>query len=95
MFKCFTGAVAGIVLPKLQKSEEESGMKAEEPESQVDPPSPVLEDAEAAGSSDSKETADTRTSISSLCFYYLKNMANCLRDKASLSYVNQKYFICR
>lgn len=91
-----TEAVAGIVLSKLQNSEEESGMKkAEEPESQVDLPSPVLEDAEAAGSSDSKETADTRTSVSSLCFCYLKNVANCLRDKAGLSYVNQNYFNCR
>lgn len=67
--------------------------KAEEPESQMDLPSPVLGDTEAAGSSDSKETADTRTSDSSLCFCYLKNVANCLHDKSSPSYVNQKYFI--
>lgn len=66
---------------------------AEEPESQVDLPSPVLEDTEAAGSSDSKETADTRTSVSSLCFYYVKNVANCLYENDSCSYVNQKYFI--
>lgn len=48
--------------------------KAEEPESQMDLSSPVLEETEAAGSSDSKETADTRTSVSSFCFYYLKNV---------------------
>lgn len=69
--------------------------KAEEPEIQVDLPSPVLEDAEAAGSSDSKETADTRTSVSSLCFCYLKNVANCLHNKASLQSVNVSIFQIR